>query len=274
MISKLKSDCNNCFGLCCVALPYGQSADFPFNKDGGEPCRNLCSNNLCSIHDKLREKGFRGCVSYECFGAGQHVSQSIYNSKDWREGDKHAEEMFALFPLVQQLNEMLWYLQQSLTLKETHSLHYKLRKIYEETVELTVKDPKEILKIDIVEHRSKVNPLLIESSKMYRGDNNKKRKKSKLMKQSFDYIGANLKGLNLQGENFRGKLMIASNLSKSDLRRADFIGADLRDADLCGANLTEALFLTQSQINSAIGDIYTKIPRYLEKPSHWIEKVK
>jgi len=94
------------------------------------------------------------------------------------------------------------------------------------------------------------------------------------MKQSFDYIGANLKGLNLQGENFRGKLMIASNLSKSDLRRADFIGADLRDADLCGANLTEALFLTQSQINSAIGDIYTKIPRYLEKPSHWIEKVK
>ena len=74
MNNNLKSDCHNCFGLCCVALPYGKSADFPFNKDGGEPCRNLCSNNLCSIHDKLRETGFRGCVSYECFGAGQHVS--------------------------------------------------------------------------------------------------------------------------------------------------------------------------------------------------------
>lgn len=78
MFNDLKSDCKNCFGLCCVALPYGKSADFPFNKDSGKPCRNLCSNNLCAIHDQLREKGFRGCVSYECFGAGQHVSQSIY----------------------------------------------------------------------------------------------------------------------------------------------------------------------------------------------------
>ncbi|KEF35921.1 putative low-complexity protein [Schinkia azotoformans MEV2011] len=269
MNNSLKSDCNNCFGLCCVALPYGKSADFPFNKDGGEPCRNLCSNNLCSIHGKLRETGFRGCVSYECFGAGQHVSQSIYNGKDWREGGEHAEEMFAVFPLVQQLHEMLWYLQQSLTLKETHSLHNTLQKIYEETVDLAVKSPEEILKTDIVAHRSKVNALLIDSSKLYRGDNNKK---GKLMKQKSDYIGANLKGLNLQGANFRGKLMIASNLSQSDLRRADFIGSDLRDADLSGANLTEVLFLTQSQINSAIGDVHTKIPSYLEKPSHWIKK--
>ena len=66
--------------------------------------------------------------------------------------------------------------------------------------------------------------------------------------------------------------MIAANLSQSDLRRADFIGSDLRDADLSGANLTEALFLTQSQINSAIGDVHTKIPSYLEKPGHWIKK--
>lgn len=159
MNNNFKSDCNNCFGLCCVALPYGKSADFPFNKNGGEPCRNLCSNNLCSIHDKLRETGFRGCVSYECFGAGQHVSQSIYHGKDWRDGGKRAEEMFAVFPLVQKLYEMLWYLQQSLTLKETHSLHKSLQKIYEETVELTLKSSEEILKIDIVAHRSKVNAI-------------------------------------------------------------------------------------------------------------------
>lgn len=271
MFNNLKSDCNNCFGLCCVALPYGKSADFPFNKDGGVPCRNLCSNNLCSIHDKLRETGFRGCVSYECFGAGQHVSQSIFNGKDWRDSGEHAEEMYAVFPLVQQLHEMLWYLQHSLTLKETKSLHDSLLKIYQETVELTVKNPEEILKIDIVAHRSKVNVLLIESSKLYRDNNNKKGKKSGLLKKKSDYLGANLKGLNLQGEDFRGKLMIASNLRESDLRRADFIGADLRDADLSGADLTEVLFITQSQINSAIGDVHTKIPSYLEKPTHWIK---
>lgn len=93
--------------------------------------------------------------------------------------------------------------------------------------------------------------------------------KKERIKKDVDFLGANLKGINLQGENLRGKLMIASNLRDSYLRKADFIGADLRDADLSGADLTDALFLTQSQINSAIGDIHTKIPIYLEKPSHW-----
>ncbi|MCB5239136.1 pentapeptide repeat-containing protein [Niallia circulans] len=267
MINNLKSDCQNCFGLCCTALPFGKSADFPINKNGGEPCFHLCSNYSCSIHETLKDKGFHGCVSYECFGAGQHVSQSIYNGMDWRERE-HAREMFEVFPLVQQLHEMLWYLHQTLTLKETSSFHGKLQMIYEDTVGLTVRKPKEILEIDIVFHRSKVNALLIESSKRYRNNWVIKGKKRQLKNKS-NYIGTNFNALNLQGEDFRGKLMIASNLSKCDLRRADFIGADLRDADLSGANLTDALFLTQSQINSAIGNVHTKIPNYLEKPSHW-----
>jgi uncharacterized protein YjbI with pentapeptide repeats len=269
MIDDLKSDCKNCFGLCCAALPYAESADFPYNKDGGEPCRHLGSSNLCSIHDELREQGFRGCVSYECFGAGQHVSQNIYKGEDWREDAKRAEEMFDVFPRVQQLHEMLWYLKQALALEETRSLHPSLQNIYEETVELTIKTPQEIAEIDIVAHRSNVNALLIETSKLYRADlMNKSKKKRK--KKGLDYLGANLKGLDLQGEDFRGTLMIAANLSHSNLRKADFIGADLRDAELSGANLKEALFLTQSQINSARGDNGTQIPGYLEKPSHWL----
>ncbi|SDQ93568.1 pentapeptide repeat-containing protein [Virgibacillus salinus] len=270
MFEDLHSDCKNCFGLCCVALPYAESADFPFNKDGGEPCRHLCSNNLCSIHDQLRDKGFRGCVAYECFGAGQRVSQVIYKGEDWRKESERAEEMFAVFPIVQQLHEMLWYLKQALGLKETQSFQPSLQKIYEETVDLTIKTPKEILEIDIVAHRSNVNALLIETSKLYRADLINKSKK-KREKKDLDYLGANLKGLDLQGADFRGKLMIAANLSHSDLRKADFIGADLRDAELSGANLKEALFLTQSQINSAKGDNHTQIPDYLEKPSHWLK---
>ncbi|CAI9391720.1 pentapeptide repeat-containing protein [Niallia sp. Sow4_A1] len=270
MDNALKSDCNNCFGLCCVALPYGESADFPFDKDSGVSCRNLCSNNACSIHDKLWETGFRGCVSYECFGAGQHVSQKIYHGKDWRKGE-HADEMFRVFPIVQQLHEMLFYLRQALTLEETSSFHNKLQRIYEAIVELTERTPKEILILDLISHRNKVNELLIASSIKYRENSTNKGKKGR--KKKSNYIGANLKGLNLQGEDFRGKLMIAANLSNCDLRRADFIGADLRDANLKGANLGGALFLTQSQINSANGDADTKIPNYLEKPSHWIEKI-
>ncbi|WP_221567818.1 pentapeptide repeat-containing protein [Alkalihalobacillus sp. TS-13] len=268
MLNDLKSDCENCFALCCVALPYGKSADFPFDKGGGDPCRNLCSNSLCSIHDQLREKGFQGCVSYECFGAGQHVSQNIFEGKDWRGDHGHAEEMFAVFPLVQQFYEMLWYLSQALTLKETESFQASLQKLYDETVELTEKHPEEILKIDVTDHRGKVNALLIKTSEQYRKDSNAG-KKNRVKK--IEYIGANLKGLDFKGADFRGKLMIAADLSQCDFRKADFVGADLREANLSGANLKDALFLTQSQINSAKGDQHTKIPNYLERPIHWLK---
>ncbi len=261
----LKSDCSNCFGLCCVALPYAKSADFPINKDSGEPCRNLCLDNRCNIHDQLREKGFRGCVSYECYGAGQHVSRKIYNGHDWRKSPERAKEMFKVFPLIQQLHEMLWYLDQALSLKETQSFHSCLRNMYNETIKLTEKDPEEIIKLDIATHRRKVNALLLKTSDIYRKDFIKKHKKR------LDYVGANLKGADLQGVSFRGTLMIAANLSHADLRKTDFIGADLRDADLSDANLTSAIFLTQSQINSAKGNIHTKIPIYLKRPDHWIK---
>ncbi|MEG9295303.1 pentapeptide repeat-containing protein [Mangrovibacillus sp. Mu-81] len=270
MNDYLKSDCNNCFGLCCVALPYARSADFPYNKDSGEPCRNLCSDNRCNIHDQLREKEFRGCVSYECFGAGQHVSQTIYDGDDWRNNSERATEMFAVFPLVQQLHEMLWYLNQALSLRESQSFHSSLQNIYEETLKLTEREPEEILALDIAAHRSKVNQLLLKTSEVFRDGLIKQSKKKKIKKNHSDYLGANLKGENLQGVNLRGALLIAANLSHSDLRKADFIGADLRDADLSHANLTGAIFLTQSQLNSAKGNIHTKIPDYLEKPDHWL----
>ena len=64
--------------------------------------------------------------------------------------------------------------------------------------------------------------------------------------------------------------MLAANLSHADLRKADFIGADIRDADLSNANLTGTIFLTQFQINSAKGNVHTKIPNFLEKSDHWL----
>jgi uncharacterized protein YjbI with pentapeptide repeats len=265
MNDYLTSDCKNCFGLCCVALPYAKSADFPINKDGGEPCRNLCSDNCCRIHDQLSEKGFHGCVSYECFGAGQHVSRNIYDGGDWRNNSERAKEMFAVFPLVQQLHEILWYLYQALGLRETRAFHLNLKDVYEETVKLTKIAPEEILKLDIVAHRSKVNVLLLKTSEVYRKDFIKEGKRKR------DYIGANLKGTNLQGVSLRGTLMIGANLSHADLRKADLIGTDLRGADLSNANLTGAIFLTQSQLNSAKGNVHTKIPDFLEKPIRWKE---
>ncbi|MGG0717202.1 pentapeptide repeat-containing protein [Robertmurraya massiliosenegalensis] len=260
----LTSDCHQCFGLCCVALPYANSADFPINKDGGVPCRHLSTDHRCNIHNKLKNKGFNGCVAYECFGAGQYVSQKMYDRQDWRNNPELSNEMFAVFPLIQQLHEMLWYLDRALCLKEVESLYSELQNMYDETVELTRKSPEEIFQLDMQLHRSKVNQLLVEVSEIYRKQGRKKEKKS------LDYIGANLSGRDFKGSSFRGTLMIAANLSHADLRKADFIGTDLRDADLSHANLAGALFLTQSQINSAKGNVHTKIPEFLEWPKHWL----
>jgi hypothetical protein len=52
---ELHADCANCFGLCCVALPFAASADFAADKDAGVPCTHLRDDFGCGIHDRLRE---------------------------------------------------------------------------------------------------------------------------------------------------------------------------------------------------------------------------
>ncbi|MGC3787518.1 pentapeptide repeat-containing protein [Priestia aryabhattai] len=266
--NSLRSDCLNCFGLCCVALPYSRSADFAFDKDGGTPCRHLNSNFSCSIHENLITTGFKGCVGYECFGAGQRVSQMIYEGNDWRDSKTRAKEMFNVFPIVQQLHEMLWYLSEALEFQATKAIHKDLRISFEETERLIKQTPENILKIDVHEHRMKVRDLLLRTSELVRPKTSSK-KLGKKFKYGSDYIGAKLRRANLRGANLKGALFIAADLRDADLRSTDLIGADFRDADLSGADLTGSIFLTQAQVNAAKGDSHTKLPSALETPGHW-----
>ncbi|MCS1382139.1 MULTISPECIES: hypothetical protein [Lysinibacillus] len=50
-------------------------------------------------------------------------------------------------------------------------------------------------------------------------------------------------------------------------RGANWIGKNLKGKDLTATDT--AMFLTQMQINSAIGNHQTKLPFYLRMPSHW-----
>ncbi|MEH7158812.1 pentapeptide repeat-containing protein [Neobacillus drentensis] len=265
-VHSLRSDCSQCFGLCCVALPFAKSADFAIDKEAGTPCRNLQSDFRCGIHKNLRKEGFRGCVGYECFGAGQKVSQVTYLGNNWREQPAIAREIYEVFPIVQQLHEMLCYLNEALSLDDTQPIHEKLKYSIEETEKLTYLSPRLILEVDVPTHRASVNELLLQTSELARNKVlNRKEVKRK------DFLGAKLKGADLRGANLRGALLIAADLRNADLRVADLIGADLRDADLRGANLTGSLFLTQAQINSANGGLTTKLPAGLYIPDHWME---
>ncbi|MFE6856700.1 pentapeptide repeat-containing protein, partial [Streptomyces sp. NPDC057674] len=112
--SALRGDCANCFGLCCVALPFAKSSDFAVDKAPGEPCRNLQEDFRCGIHTRLRTSGFQGCTVYDCFGAGQQVSQVTFGGVSWREAPETASRMYDVFYVMRQLHELLRYLTEAL----------------------------------------------------------------------------------------------------------------------------------------------------------------
>ena len=105
----LQSDCSQCFALCCVLLPFSAVSGFGVDKPGGTPCLNLLDDDRCGIHASLRADGWPGCTVFECFGAGQQVSQVTYSGVSWREQDNLAE-MGAVLSVMRQLHEMLVHL--------------------------------------------------------------------------------------------------------------------------------------------------------------------
>lgn len=261
----LRADCGSCFGLCCVALTFSKSSDFPVDKAAGTPCTNLQQDFRCGIHQNLRQKGFSGCTVYDCFGAGQKVSRATYGGTDWRQDPETARQMFDVFPVMRQLHELLWYLTEALTLPQTDPIRAELQRALDETEHLTQGTPAAVAETDVAAHRVDVNVLLLRTSELVRAGIRQKKKD----RRGADLFGARLKGADLRGVTLRGAYLIAADLRGADLRQADLIGADFRDADLRGADLTGSIFLTQSQVNAAKGDAATKLPPSLTRPAHW-----
>jgi hypothetical protein len=267
---ELRGDCARCFGLCCVALPFAASSDFALDKPAGKPCPNLRGDHRCGIHTRLRQQGFTGCTVYDCFGAGQKVSQITFGGQDWRTGSRaRARQMVDVFPVVRQLHELLWYLTEALTLPAARPLNDDLRRLLERTGELTRQTPEELAALDVAAHRQDVNVLLLEASELARAGSGGRGKN----RRGADLMGARLRGADLRGANLRGAYLIAADLTGADLRGADLIGADLRDTDLTDADLTGAFFLTQPQLNATRGSAGTRLPASVGRPVHWAAKV-
>ncbi|NMO50524.1 pentapeptide repeat-containing protein [Actinoplanes sp. TBRC 11911] len=247
----LEADCANCAGLCCVAPAFAKSSDFAINKPAGTACRNLGDDFRCGIHERLAESGFPGCVVFDCFGAGQRLTQETFGGRDWRGDPAIAGPMFASLPIMRQLHELMWYVTEALKLDEARGVHGKLREVLAETDRLGSVTPAELQRLDLDAYRGKVNPLLQRASELARARAGGKRKDYR----GADLAGRRMRGQDLRGASFRGALLIGADLRESDLRRADFTGADLRGTDLRGADLTGVLFLTPAQRRAAITDI-------------------
>ena len=255
-----RADCERCFALCCVAPSFSASSDFAIDKPAGTPCPNLAADFRCSIHGELRQRGFPGCTVFDCFGAGQRVSQETFGGRDWRGAPEIAGQMFAVLGVMRSLHELLHYLTEALALPV--ALHGELTAARAEIDLLTSGEPDVLEKLDVMPHRERANALLRQASELVRGSAGRELRGA-------DLIGKNLKGVDLRRANLRGAYLIGANLRDADLRLADVIGADLRGTDIRGADLTDSIFLTQSQLDAAKGDRRTKLPLSLVRPKHW-----
>jgi len=255
----LVSDCSSCFGLCCVLLPFSAVSGFGVDKPGGTPCLNLLDDDRCGIHASLREDGWPGCTVFECFGAGQQVSQVTYSGVSWREQDNLAE-MGAVLSVMRQLHEMLVHLDEV----GRRSPDAAAASARAEVEALTGADAETLLTSDVDQLHDRVGGLLVEASARLRrnwpGGADLTRA---------DRAGVDLRRTSLRGATLRGAILIRADLREADLGGTDLLGADLRDADVRGARLGQALFLTQPQVNSATGDDSTVLPEGLARPGHW-----
>jgi uncharacterized protein YjbI with pentapeptide repeats len=263
--TSLRAECERCVGLCCVAPAFSASADFAIDKAAGRPCPNLQTDFRCGIHANLRDLGFGGCAAYDCFGAGQRVSQDLFAGADWRTDPGIAPGMFAAFVVVRQLHELLWYLAEALRLPATRPLHPELRAIRDETEGLARGGAESLGALDVAAHRQHANALLRRASALARATSAGPPPE----RRGADLIGADLRAVDLRRCDLRGAYLIGADLRGADLALADLTGADLRGADLAGADLADTLFLVQSQLDSARGDRRTRLPPGLKGPAHW-----
>ncbi|WP_445631276.1 pentapeptide repeat-containing protein [Nostoc sp. DSM 114167] len=80
---------------------------------------------------------------------------------------------------------------------------------------------------------------------------------------------ADLYQANLIGANLYRATFYQANLTQANLMGANFSQANLNDVKLEGTILTGAKNLELDQIREAVGDRTTRLPDYIEAPTHW-----
>jgi uncharacterized protein YjbI with pentapeptide repeats len=255
---RLRADCSRCAGLCCVAPAFAASADFAIDKPAGVACTNLREDFRCRIHDSLRPQGFPGCEVFDCFGAGQQLTQVTFGGRSWREDPGLAAAQFAVLPVMRQLHEMLWHLTEA----AARSPLAEVRAAAERVGHLTSADAQTLAGLDVAALRADVGELLARVSAAVRGPAAPDR-------SGADLMGRDLRRAPLRDAGLRGAYLIGADLRGVDLGTADLLGADLRAADVRGADLSRCLFLTQPQVTAALGDATTRLPEAVIRPRHW-----
>lgn len=265
--------CEKCFGLCCVALYFSKTDGFPADKRAGTPCAELNAEFRCKIHEKLGAMRLRGCIAYECFGAGQLVSQAAFSGQSWRAEPSSAELMFRTFLILQQVCEIGWHLCEASAFPLEEPVGREIRAALDRTERIARYTPQALVEFDLAAYHAEMGGLFRKISGLMRGKIARAKglplPSARGRKAGPDYFGKDLRKKDLRCADLRGACLIAANLEGTDLTGADLLGADLRDANLKDADLSGSIFLTQPQINAAAGNSFTLLPPLLARPLLW-----
>lgn len=90
-----------------MALAFDASEKFGFDKPAGVACRYLDRDFRCSIHDRRDALGFGGCAGYDCLGAGNRVTQSVFSGASWRDRPELKSRMQNAFRAMRQVHRLL-----------------------------------------------------------------------------------------------------------------------------------------------------------------------
>ncbi len=96
-MATFRADCSSCCGLCCVVPDQLTLQGFPSDKPAEAPCRYLNGNHRCSIHATRPIHGYAACGGFDCFGAGQWITQSLFGGAHWTHSPDVARQMFAAY---------------------------------------------------------------------------------------------------------------------------------------------------------------------------------
>src|SRR4051794_27444669 len=155
-----------------------------------------------------------GCTTYECFGAGQHVTQVVYAGATWRGSADGGAEMFAVFAVVQRLHEMLVLLDQAAALAADPAVD----RLRERVAGHTVGRPEELLGVDLDQLAAWVGESL-------RGVSRSVRDADGESWSGADLAGQDLRDARLADADLRGALLLAADLRGAVLARTDLLGA-------------------------------------------------
>ncbi len=197
LMEELKIDCSKCSGLCCVALFCFKMDGFPEEKPVGKPCINLQDDFRCKIHTELIKQKMKGCLGYDCFGAGQKVSQTIYHNTNWQTDHVKSQEIFDVFLVIFQIHQILYFLAEAKTIIPARELWNYIGTLIKKGRDIGKASPQDILAFDIGGYKQQVNECLRKVSSLISVNDMQNKEEHKM-----NFMGKNFKRKNFDGRDF------------------------------------------------------------------------